>query len=425
MLIVTVAVALIAALAAGAAVAVVLRRSLQAQQDANLRLVVDHLTAVASEQLGRHTEATVSTVLQLAGDKLGQQTELAGQQLERRREAFERQIQGMNEELRQVRTLVAELQKEKAQQHGQLVAGIEQALRASESLAETTNGLRQALSNSRARGQWGERMADDVLRAAGFIEGVNYVRQRQLPDGGRPDVTFLLPQDRVLHMDVKFPIDNYLRFLEAGDGPEADVHRKAFLRDARARIKELTARSYTDPDTTVGYVLLFIPNEAIYSFIHEHDPQLLDAALSQRVVLCAPFTLFAVLGVVRQSIDSFNLARTSDEILSCLGGFTKQWSAFSERLDRLGKQLNTVQSSYDELAGTRRRQLEKQLDRIEDLRSRRGLVDADELSDSSTRADGPEITDGLPPAVVAVGEAVGVSDATTRRVPRLRPIRSM
>ncbi len=282
MLIVTVTVALIAAAAAGAVVAFVVRRTvqaeaagqrdalvaelgvqLQAQQDANLRAVVDSVTAAASEQLGRHTQSTVSTVLELAGDKLGQQTALAGQQLEQRHQAFERQIQGMNDELRQVRALVAELQKEKAQQHGQLVAGIEQAMRASESLAETTQRLRQALSNSRARGQWGERMADDVLRVAGFVEGVNYVRQRQLPDGGRPDITFLLPQDRVLHMDVKFPVDNYLRFLEAGEGPDAEVHRKAFLRDARARIKELTARSYTDPDTTVGYVLLFIPNEAV------------------------------------------------------------------------------------------------------------------------------------------------------------------
>ena len=32
--------------------------------------------------------------------------------------------------------------------------------------------------STKARGQWGERMAEDVLRLAGFVEGVNY-RKRQ------------------------------------------------------------------------------------------------------------------------------------------------------------------------------------------------------------------------------------------------------
>ncbi|MCX7622005.1 MAG: DNA recombination protein RmuC [Acidimicrobiales bacterium] len=448
MLIFIVLVALLAVLATGVAIVVVVQRTLRAHHDASLQAVTDHLAAKASEQFGRQSELTVSTVLELANDKLGQQTERAKQHFDRRHEVVERQIQDMNEELHQLRTLVAELQRERAQQHGQLVAGIEQALRASETVLQTTQGLRQALSNSRARGQWGERMADDVLRAAGFIEGINYVRQHQLADGCRPDVTFLLPQDRVLHMDVKFPVDNYLRFLEADGGPEAELHCKAFVRDVRARIKELTDRSYTDPETTVGYVLLFIPNEAVYGFIHEHDPQLVDVALSQRVVLCSPFTLFAVLGVIRQAIDSFNLARTSDEILGCLAGFAKQWTMFSERLDRLGKQLNTVQSSYEELAGTRRRQLERHLDRIEDLRSncllddesvsaerpadrgRDGIVELSEARPKDGLADGLDPADAadgdarfVAPARV-VGETVNRVDTVHARVPRLRPIRS-
>ena len=66
------------------------------------------------------------------------------------------------------------------------------------------------------RGQWGERIAEDVLRLSGFLEGVNYLRQHTLTDsGGRPDYTFLMPNGLVMHMDVKFPLDNYLRFLDA------------------------------------------------------------------------------------------------------------------------------------------------------------------------------------------------------------------
>ena len=52
-----------------------------------------------------------------------------------------------------------------------------------------------ALANPQARGQWGERMAEDVLRLAGFVENVNYRKQTQIEGGtGRPDYTFHMPK---------------------------------------------------------------------------------------------------------------------------------------------------------------------------------------------------------------------------------------
>jgi DNA recombination protein RmuC len=233
--------------------------------------------------------------------------------------------------------------------------------------------LREVLASSKARGQWGERLADDVLRAAGFVEGVNYRKQTGISTGGIPDFTFLLPQNRVLHMDVKFPLDNFLRSLEADAEAEKAAYTKAFLRDVRMRIKEIADRGYTSTEDAVESVLLFIPNEGIYSFIHEHDPQLIDVALRQKVVLCSPFTLFSVLAVIRQSVDAFMVERTSAEILQCLSGFTVQWEKFSEAIDTLGRRFESAQKAYDELAGTRRRQLQKHLDRVDALRVERGL----------------------------------------------------
>ena len=137
-------------------------------------------------------------------------------------------------------------------------------------------------------------------------------------------------------MDVKFPVDNYLRHLEATTDAERDAHAKAFLRDVRGRVKELSARTgYIDADATLDEVLLFIPNESVWAFIHERDPQLIDVALGQKVVLCSPVSLFAVLAVIRQAVEQTQLARTSNEILECLAGFGKQWTKFSEALDKV------------------------------------------------------------------------------------------
>ncbi|MEJ7585173.1 MAG: DNA recombination protein RmuC, partial [Acidimicrobiales bacterium] len=202
---------------------------------------------------------------------------------------------------------------------------------------------------------------------AGLVEGVSYIRQKATASGTIPDVTFLLPGGLHLHMDVKFPAANYLRFLEAESGPEQSAAAKVFLADVRARIRELSGRGYIDPDSTVDYVLLFIPNESIYGFIHDRDPSLVDAALAQKVVLCSPFTLFAVLAVIRQAVDAVRLEKASDEILRCLGAFGQEWERFCGQLDKVERSYEVASRQLESLTGTRRRRLQRQIDAAHQL----------------------------------------------------------
>jgi DNA recombination protein RmuC len=326
----------------------------------------------------RHAVALVTSV---AGDKLGDHLAAGSRELEVRSGAFEQRLGEMRGEMRdelaRMADLVEGMRRERAEQHGSLLAGLEQATRASGRLAETTQHLREALASPKARGQWGERIADDVLRAAGFVEGVSYRKQTGLPGGGVPDFTFLLPGSWLLNMDVKFPIDNYLRYLECESDTDRQRCRAQFLRDVRDRVKELGKRGYTEGSDTLDELLLFIPNESVYAFIHEHDPELLDVALRQRVVLCSPISLFAVLAVIRQAVDQFRFERTSDEILGCLTGFRQQWDKVAEALDVVTKRFDTAQRGLEELVGPRKRQLERQLDAIDSLATQRGIDPAD------------------------------------------------
>lgn len=368
------------ALAVGLAAA----RSGARQADERMTVALEQ-QAVALEQqatqlasrLGLEREHTVTAAAgmaaQMAGEKLGDSMQSGSRQLDLRTTAFEKRVEGLTSQLERLGDVVVKLQQDSAQQHGQLVTGLQEATSSTRRLAETTGHLREALASPKARGQWGERMADDVLRLAGMVEGVTYTKQTAIAGGAIPDVTFLLPGGRHLHMDVKFPIDNYLRHLEAATDAERDATAKSFLRDVRNRVKELSTRGYIDADSTLDEVLLFIPNESVWAFIHEQDPELIDVALRQKVVLCSPVSLFAVLAVIRQAVEQTRLARTSDEILQCLAGFGQQWGKFSEALDLVAKRFDTAQRGLEEVTGPRRRQLERQLDRIEDLRARRGL----------------------------------------------------
>lgn len=124
--------------------------------------------------------------------------------------------------------------------------------------------------------------------------------------------------------------------------------------------------------TTVGYVLMFIPNDGVYAFIHEHHRKVFDEALASRVVICSPSTLFAMLALVRQAMDTLAMERSSQEILDHLARFTDQWQRYVAQFDLVGRHLGRLNSAFDELSTTRRQQLERQLNRIEEIKNRSG-----------------------------------------------------
>jgi DNA recombination protein RmuC len=294
----------------------------------------------------------------------------AGTELDGKKALIDQQLDTMTKELNKVGDLVRGLDSERRTAFGELTNELQRQHEGLNALTENTRQLREALASQKVRGQWGERMADDVLRISGFLEGVNYRRQATLPGtGGRPDYTFLMPNDLVLHMDVKFPLDNYLRFLDAKSELEQRRYREQFLKDVRDRVRELTGRGYLDARAeTVDCLLLFIPNEQVYAFVQEHDRALLDEALRHKVVLCSPLTLYAVLAVVRQAVDNFRLAKASNEILRLLGEFATQWEKYVTQLDKVKQRFDAVGKEYDTLMSTRHRALQRQLDKIDALR---------------------------------------------------------
>lgn len=402
--------ALVAGLAVGAAfVAVVLSRAKseaaeqqQSQQQlavaAAVRQVLVEREATAAAVVGdreKVVSAVVEQAVAMATSQLDAKLQTGSKELDLRSQAFTEQVQAINKGLDQMARMVGDLQKERASQHGALVSELQQTALRSRELHETTAQLREVLASPKARGQWGERMADDVLRAAGFKEGVNYRKQTAIAGGSIPDFTFMLPGDLELNMDVKFPIDNYVRFVEAADDTARDLARRQFAKDVRQRVREIADRAYIDPERTVDTVLLFIPNESVYAFLHENDAALLDQALSQKVVLCSPFTLFSVLAIVRQSVDTFRLERRSNEILTYLTGFRGEWSKFSEQVDKVGRHLETLNNSFDALQGTRRNVMERTLRKVDELQA----VDAVELDVAVVASPGLAPHEIAPPEI--------------------------
>jgi len=313
--------------------------------------------------------------LKLAEKALEAKTSEGKKELESKKELIDQNIEAIGKTLSEVQKRIEDVGRTSGEKFSEVTTLIKKHEDVTSKLKETTERLSHALASPKKRGEWGERMAEDIIRLVGMVEGINYMKQKTLESSsGRPDYTFFLPNNLKINMDVKFPVDNYMHYLNA----EAEHDRKRFrdelLKNTKVMIKQVTTRDYINPsENTIDYVIMFIPNEQVFSFINESDTTIMDEALKQKVILCSPFTLYAVLAVIRQAVENFNLEKTASEILKLLGEFSKQWNAYKEKFMLMGEKLDAAKKEYDTLITTRTNMLERPLKKIEDLRGQKAI----------------------------------------------------
>ncbi|MGH7237194.1 MAG: DNA recombination protein RmuC [Candidatus Saccharimonadales bacterium] len=235
-----------------------------------------------------------------------------------------------------------------------------------EGLQVSTEGLRRLLSNNKLRGKWGEQVAEDLLLAAGFVEKVNFVKQTSSGEG-IPDFTILLPDGSKLNVDAKFPFDDLMAYQEANTDAARNEALNNFRASVKTKVKAITSKDYINPAAnTLDFVVMFIPNEMIFSFIYEKLPDINDYCNERKVVLAGPFGFTAVLRLVLQAYKNFKYEKGLQQIFGLISKFQTEYEKFGENFERLGKQLDTVQKTYLEVEGTRARQLTKLVNQISD-----------------------------------------------------------
>ena len=153
----------------------------------------DQLKAEFGDLSKQALDQNLETFLKLAENKFGELVKSSDGQLNQKKELIDQSLIEMKKKLEGLDKSTNELK-------GQ-VASSQKGIG---DLAETTTKLQRVLSSSQARGQWGERMVEDILNFMGLVEGINFEKQAQAGEG-RPDFTFKLPDSKCINMDVKFP----------------------------------------------------------------------------------------------------------------------------------------------------------------------------------------------------------------------------
>ncbi len=299
------------------------------------------------------------SLIRMANEKLGSESKQNRIDIENKKEEIDRSLE-------KVQKYLETSDKERIGTFSALKNSLEEYKKITEQLSVSTEGLKKALSNNQIRGQFGEEVADELLKMAGFVRGIDYeFNKEQAGSETRPDFAVFMPDGTRINVDSKFPYSNLQKMSESESKEQKSEYHKLFVQDVKEKIKQVTNRDYINPeDKTVDFVILFIPNEMIFSYIYDKMPDVWKDAMASKVILAGPFTFTAILRMVKQSYDNFKIQKNIYEVIQHVKTFEKEWVKFSDEFEKVGNKILAVQKQYEEVEGTRYRQLQRSIDKV-------------------------------------------------------------
>ena len=288
-----------------------------------------------------------------------------GTDLNNKKQAIEELVGRALLEIEKNNKKMEEVEKTRVGSFSALTEKLEEQKTLTNQLKVTTEGLKNVLSNNQMRGQFGEQVAEDLLKMSGFVAGVNYNKQVVNDSSSRPDFTVYMPDGMKINIDSKFPYQNLVKMSEADGKEEKEKFKKAFEQDIKTKIKEVTSREYINPEeNTVDFVVLFIPNEMIFSFIYDRFPDVWQDAMGKKVILAGPFSFTAILRMVHQAYDNFRYQKNVATIIGYIKKFGEEFENYNKSFKDLGARIESLQKQYVAIDTTRTNQLVKIVNKI-------------------------------------------------------------
>lgn len=290
--------------------------------------------------------------------------------LKSKQEQIEKVITELRHELKQRQQEIRELEADRHKQFSQISTHIREHQNITKELQTSTEKLSKVLNNNQKRGEWGEYILDDILRTAGLVEGVHYVRQHTLGSTSvKPDISLLLPNKRTVAVDVKFPYSAIQKMADTESKVEKEAFRKEFVNDVKAKVKQLEERGYINlEEGTLDYAIIFVPNELLFSYINQQCPEVIDIAMHKRIMIVSPFTFLIVARTIIESYRNFMIENNLRDIIKYITEFVDEWSRFEDEFGKFDDQLGRLRRAFDQIATTRYNRMRLRINRIEEYR---------------------------------------------------------
>ncbi len=318
---------------------------------ANARLARS-FSELSSQSLKSNSEA----FLKLAEQNLSAQNERAKADLSEREKAVENLVKPIEEALKASQKQITELEKSRSEAYGGIKEQLDAMKLGQQNLQQETQNLVKALRRPEVRGRWGEITLRRLVELAGMVEHCDFQEQVHTESESqiiRPDMIVRMPDDRELVVDVKTPLDAYLEAVEATTDAERQAGLQRHARKVREHIRALSSKAYWSQfSQSPEFVILFIPGDQFLSAALNEDPDLIEYALKQQIILATPTSFVALLKAVAYGWRQLTLADNAAEIRKLAEALYDRLGSWTGHLGRLGKQLSSSVETYNKAVGS-------------------------------------------------------------------------
>jgi DNA recombination protein RmuC len=376
----TVVLLILAVLALAAAAVAALARSSRQRMRADLKSISVDVIEQTGDNLARRLV-----------EQRRLEEERASGEMARRAEEIKGLVAPVQEKLGRMESEISRLERERRQAHGELAQMVRMLGDGVGTLRQETGNLVTALKRPTTRGSWGEIQLRNVVEMAGMLAHCDFLEQRTIrTDGGslRPDMLVRLPGGKLIVVDSKVPLDAYLSALEAADEDERETHIARHARQTREHIVKLAAKGYhSQLEATPEFVVMFVPSDGIYQAALAGDPGLIEYGVQQQVLLATPTTLIGLLWAAHHGWREERIAESARDIAESARELHRRLGRFVEPLAKVGRQLDSAVTAYNEAVGSFDARVVPQVRRIEEAGAASDrAVQAPEAVETTARA---------------------------------------
>lgn len=252
---------------------------------------------------------------------------------------------------------------------------VQKGLGEMKNLASDVGGLKNALTNVKLRGNFGElqlkSLLEQMLSPEQYDENVATVRGSservefaiKLPGKDDTNRTVYLPIDSKFPKDV---YDQYIDAIDAGNTSEIQSKAKQFENTVIAMAKDIKTKYISVPDTT-NFAIMFVPVENIYAEVIRRSSLTQELRDKWNVLVTGPTTLGALLSSLQMGFRTLAIEKRSNDVWTTLGAVKTEFSKFGDLLEKAKKNIDTASATIEQLQGTRTKAINRKLREVEAL----------------------------------------------------------